>query len=216
MGAEFTKMFPLLAIFVMNPDNSINNNWSDKDMMNKKILGVMALALVMIVGACPAFAATSQSSTQAVQVTVDPTIAIAAKWNSGLDNSTINLGALTADGIQKTFTGGATGEQLYTYSNVAIDVYTKASGDLTGSSGSIALSNFLFNGGNVVSGPTAFTTSYARMYNSWDKAPLNPGYNVAPIDLSLTVPFGTAPGNYSNIVYFSAVNAGNTTGATTP
>ncbi|KAF5079759.1 hypothetical protein DSECCO2_126050 [anaerobic digester metagenome] len=203
-------MFPLLAIFVMNPNDCINNNWSDKNMMNKKIIGVMALALVMIVGACPAFAASSSSSTQTVQVTVDDTIAIAAKWNSGLNNSTIDLGALTADGIQKTFAGGAAGEQLYTYSNVAIDVYTKASGDLTGSSGSIALSNFLYKGGSATTA-TAFTTSYTKMYEDWDKAALNSGYNVAPIDLSLTAPFGTAPGTYSNIVYFSAVKSDNNT-----
>jgi len=207
-------MFPLLAIFVMNPNDSINTNWSDKNMMNKKIIGVMALALVMIVGACPAFAATSSSSTQQVTVSVDPTIAIAATWANGGNNSTISLGALTADGIQKTFSGGATGEQLYTYSNIAIDVYTKASGDLTDGSNTIALSNFLYKGGSATTA-TPFSTSYAKMYNNWAKAPQG-SYNVAPIELDLTVPFGTAPSSYTNTVYFSAVNAGNTTGATAP
>lgn len=208
-------MFPLLAIFVMNPNNSIDNNWSDKNMMNKKIIGVMALALVMIVGACPAFAATSASSTQPVQVTVDDTIAIAATWSNGGNNSTIDLGALTADGIQKTFTGGATGEMLYTYSNVPIDVYTRASGALTSGSNTIALSNFLYKGGSATTA-TAFTQSYVKMYEDWNKAPLDPGYDDEAIDLSLTVPFGTSPGTYSSTVYFSAVKSDSTTAPSTP
>lgn len=183
-------------------------------MMDKKILGITMFMLIMIVGAFPAFAASSASSTQQVQVTVKPTIAIAANWNSGANNSTIILGSLDADNLQNTWTGGATGEQLFTFSNIAIDVYTKASGPLTTGSSNIALSNFLYSGGSIGT-PTAFTTSYFKMYSNWAKAPQG-GSNVAPINLYLTVPFGTDPGNYATTIYFSAVNAGNATAPTTP
>lgn len=182
-------------------------------MMDKKILGIIMLTLIMIVGAFPAFAASSASSTQTVQVTVNPTIAIAAQWKGGANNSTITLGSYDADGLTTTFTGGATGEQLFTYSNVPIDVYTKASGNFANGTNSIALSNFQYTGN--VSGQTAFTLSYVKAFSNWAKAPVG-SYNVAPINLYLTVPFGTDPGNYSTTVYFSAVTAGNATAPTTP
>lgn len=174
----------------------------------------MALALVMIVGACPAFAATT-SSTQTVQVTVNPTIAIAATWANGNNNSTIALGSLAADGLQTTFTGGLGGEQLFTYSNEPIDIYTKASGPLANGANNIALSNFLYSGGSTAT-PTAFTTNYFKMFGAWGAAPQTPGYNSTPINLYLTVPFGTVPTSYSTTVYFSAVNAGNLTAPTAP
>ena len=95
----------------------------------KKLISVIGLTLIMLCSVVPAFAAT-QSSTQPVQVTVGPTVSIAAFWNSGANNSTITLGTLIADGSINSYTGGATGEQIYTYSNVPIDVYTRANADL--------------------------------------------------------------------------------------
>ncbi|MDP3035351.1 MAG: hypothetical protein Q8M97_09665 [Methanobacteriaceae archaeon] len=171
-------------------------------MMDKKILGIIMLTLIMIVGAFPAFAASSASSTQTVQVTVNPTISIAARWNSGENNNTISLGSLDADDLTTTFTGGVNGEELFTYSNVPIDVYTKATGPLANGSNVIALTNFQYSGN--VSGQTAFTTSYTKVFSNWAKAPIG-SYNVAPLNLYLKVPFGTNPGNYSTTVYFSAV-----------
>jgi len=182
-------------------------------MINKKVIGIVALVLLIIGGAIPAFAASTTSSTQTVQVTVNPNIAIAARWAGGANNSTINLGSLDADGAQTLFTGGASGEQLLTYSNIKIDVYTKAAGNFANGTNSIALSNFLFRGGNV-STATAFTTSYFKIVDNWDKAPQG-GSNIANIDLFLTVPFGTEPGNYTNTVYFSAVQH-NAAAPTTP
>lgn len=183
-------------------------------MMDKKILGIIMLTLIMIVGAFPAFAASDDSSTQTVQVTVNPTIAIAAQWKGGGNNSTISLGSFDADGLTNNFNGGATGEQLFTYSNVPIDVYTRASGDFANGTNKIALSNFKYSGGTVGSA-IAFTETYFKMYSNWAKAPIG-GFNSEPINLYLTVPFGTSPGNYSTTVYFSAVTAGNTTAPTTP
>jgi hypothetical protein len=184
-------------------------------MKNKNIIGIMALAVVIVMGACPAFAAQTTSATQQVQVTVNPTIAIAATWNSGANNSAINLGALDADGLQTPFAGGASGEQLYTYSNIPIDVYTRASGDLTSGKNIIALSNFLYKDSTGTNAQTAFTQTYAKIHGNWDAASQS-GPKVDSVDLALTVPFGTAAGNYNSTVYFSAVSAGTTPAPSTP
>jgi len=177
--------------------------------MNKnKILGIMTMLCVIIVSAVPAFAASS-SSTQTAQVTVSDTIAIAGTWAGGGNNSTINLGSLPADGLQATFNGGASGEQIFTYSNVAIDVYTKASGDFAGGipADTITINNFLWSNGT--STPAAFTTGYtgAKVLNNIAKAPKS-GSTAYPVNLYLTVPVGTNSGSYSTTVYFSAVKTG--------
>ncbi len=183
-------------------------------MKNKNIIEIMALALVIVVGACPAFAAqTTSSATQQVQVTVDPTVAIAATWKNGGNNSTIGLGPLDADGLQTTFNGGASGEQLYTYSNVPIDVYTRASGDLASSSDSIALKNFLYT--DSTGAQKEFTPTYAKIHEGWAAATQS-GPNKESVDLALTVPFGTAAGNYNSTVYFSAVQKGTSSAPSTP
>ena len=189
-GTEFTKMFPLLAIFVMNPNNSIDNNWSDKNMMNKKIIGVMALAVMMIVGVCPAFAATSSTATQSVTVKVNPTVAIAV-------NSPLDFGALDADGSSATRTTTVTST-----SNVAIDVWTKATDfTYTGTETSdlLNLSDFTYGASS-----TAFTTDYAKCLSNIAKAPKK-GSTLATLDLKITAPVGTSAGTYDTSVTYTAV-----------
>jgi hypothetical protein len=174
----------------------------------KKLISILGLSLIMLCSVFPAFAAT-QSSTQPVQVTVGPTISIAAFWNSGANNSTINLGTVIADGSVNSYAGGATGEQLYTYSNIPIDVYTKANTDLTQTGATpdtILLSNFQYYN-NATSSLTPFTTSYVKTISNWAKAPKN-GFLGTGVNLQLTVPVGTQPGNYNNTIYFSAVTVG--------
>lgn len=171
-------------------------------MINKKLLFLTTLIFINISSVFPVFAATT-SSTQPVQVTVSPTIAIATTWNSGANNSTIKLGSLDADGLQKTYIGGKSGEQLFTFSNMAVDVYTKTSGPLSSGTDTIALTNFRYRGGSVGTA-RAFTTSYYKMYNNWAKAPVA-NSRAASINLYLTVPIGTTPGNYSTTIYFAAV-----------
>ena len=172
----------------------------------KKLISVIGLSLIMLCSVFPAFAAT-QSSTQPVQVTVGNTVSIAAFWNGGANNSTITLGTLIADGSVNSFAGGASGEQIYTYSNVPIDVYTKANADLNQSGvDTILLSNFQYYN-NVTSSLTPFTTAYVKTISTWAKAPKN-GYLGTGVNLQLTVPVGTQPGAYNNTIYFSAVSAG--------
>ncbi|SCG85336.1 putative protein [Methanobacterium congolense] len=180
-------------------------------MLNKNFILLTILIFLLVSCASPAFAVQSTSSTQPVQVTINDAVAISATWNSGANNSAINLGSVLPDGSQNTYTGGTSGEQLFTYSSVMIDVYTKASGPLTGGSNSIALTNFRYMGGSVTTA-RAFTTNYYKIYDNWQKAPQG-GSRVAPITLYLNVPLGTNPGSYQTTIYFSAVkhNAGTPT-----
>lgn len=199
MGAEFTKMFPLLAIFVMNPDNSINNNWSDKDMMNKKILGVMALALVMIVGACPAFAAQQNSASHTVTVQVQPTISISVDKN-------ITMSVL-ADGVPASDTATIT-----SLSNKEINVFMTASAMLKdgGAStdaddlglGDIAFLTTSTYGGSGASG--FLSTGNTPVYTNLPKASKG-GSTSFTNKFTVTAPFGTNPGNYNTTVTYSAV-----------
>jgi len=154
------------------------------------------------------------STTQALNVTVDPTIAIAATWASGGNNTTIDLGHVPADNVEKNWPGGSNGEQVYTYSNIAIDVYTRASGNLRSGANniSIALLKYANYGENVAK--TSFTTSYAKVKSNW-AAPNQGSYLSVPVDLFLTVPFATPPGLYTTTIYHAAVQA-NATAPSSP
>ena len=65
----------------------------------------------------------SGNTTQGATGTVDPIVAITATW-AGVENGTIQLGHLSANNIPVILSGGAFGEQVFDYSNVAIDVTT--------------------------------------------------------------------------------------------
>ncbi len=162
-------------------------------------LGLLILVTFLSLGSVAA--AGEQALT--VRVNVNSNVAISTNWNSGKDNYTITLGSVEADNSQNTWVGGIYGEQLFSYSNVKIDVYTRASGNLTDGNKSIPLSNFLYQGGNMGTA-TSFSTNYTQVIDDWDK-PHHGIPNVTPINMYLTVPFGTEPGNYITTVYFSAV-----------
>ena len=101
-------------------------------MINKRnIVGAIAVAVMVLLSAVPSFAA-SPSSTQPVEVTVSPTVAIAARWAGGGNNSTITLGTIPADNIQRTFTGGPAGQEIMTFSNVGIDIWTRLADNFAG------------------------------------------------------------------------------------
>lgn len=176
-------------------------------MVDKKI-GLIALVFMVFLGTAPAFAI-SDSATQPVQVTVSPTVAITAFWNSLGENSTISLGSWPADNLEKTFTGGATGEQLKTYSNVPINVTVLASGNFAGpGSDVIPIGNFYYLDSSGTNTKTPFSSTTAtNVHMGWAKAPQNPGYLTDSIDLYLTIPFGTAPGSYSTSITFQALAA---------
>ncbi len=167
-------------------------------MINKKLLGVISLALILMIGAMPAFAADTDTKSQQVQVTVGDTVAIKVYWN-GAENGIIRLGTLAADDATTTFTGN---ETIRTYSNVDIDVWTRLAGNFLNGTNDIAMSNFMF--GNATPS-TPYTNTYQQLFDNWNKAPKNPGYDTKDVNFSLKVPFGTDPGNYNTTVYFTAV-----------
>ncbi len=169
-------------------------------MINKRnMVGLVAVIFMVLFSAVPAFAAQAQ---QTAQVTVSDTVSITALFGSTV-NGTINLGSLNADGSQTTVNG----ELLRTYSNVNVDVWTRATGDFSGGSpaDTITLSNFVYNNGT----DHAFTNSYVKMITNWNKAPKN-GYNEQALPLKITIPTGTNPGTYTTTIYFSALKTGST------
>lgn len=181
----------------------------------RSLLAVLILAVVLSVASfSPVFAAVSPSSTQQLEAEVEPTIAIGAFWMNGANNSTIYLLDLLADNQEYSWEGGASGEQVRHSSNVAIDLYVRAAGDLTNGSNSISLSNLKYAdyGDNVLK--TAFTTSYVRVRENWS-APTQGNELTIPVDLYLLVPFATPPGNYTTTIYHAAVETGGTA-PTTP
>jgi hypothetical protein len=60
---------------------------------------------------------------------------------------------------------------------------------------------------NVSSSLTPSTTVYVQKINNWAKAPKN-GFLGTGVNLQLTVPVGTQPIAYNNIISFSAVQTG--------
>lgn len=181
----------------------------------KKILGIIPIALILcfavFLAAGDNQAIAAPSATQNVTVTVPEHIAINASFNGMGNNSTITLGTILADNVQQPFTGGATGEQVSTRSNVQIDLWTKASGDFSSTelgADYIELSNFMYSDYNGAIGTaTPFTTSYAKVINDWAKPhPVTDGgILTVPVDLYMTVPWGTAPATYNTTVYHSAI-----------
>lgn len=171
-------------------------------MINKKILGVMALALVMIVGACPAFAAQQNNATQAVTVTVNPTLSISV-------NSPVNFGSLDADGLTTTQTSTLTSK-----SNIAIDVWVRALNFQANQTAAdpLTLTDFTYGASS-----TAFLNTYQLPTDLTNigKAPKN-SQIAKTLALNINVPFGTSPATYNTTVYYAAVPHGQTTAPTTP
>ncbi len=99
---------------------------------------VFVLTVILSAGSlAPVFAAASPSSTQELQAEVEPTIVIGAFWQGGANNSTIYLLNLMADGQEYFWEGGSDGEQVRHSSNVEIDLYVRASGNLANGTNSI-------------------------------------------------------------------------------
>lgn len=173
--------------------------------------------MMLVVGALyyqPVTAQASPSATQPLQAEVEPTVAIAATWAGGGDNSTIDLGSLPADNMERSWDGGSSGEEVHTYSNVYIDLYVRASGDLQNGSNSIPLDNLKYADYGAGVSKSAFDTVYALVKEDWG-IPSQSGSLTVPVDLYLTVPFATLPGLYTTTIYHAAVEA-NATAPTTP
>lgn len=171
---------------------------------------VFVLTVILSAGSlAPVFAAASPSSTQELQAEVEPTIVIGAFWQGGANNSTIYLLNLMADGQEYFWEGGSDGEQVRHSSNVEIDLYVRASGNLANGTNNITLSNLKYADYDAGVAKTAFTTSYVLVKEEW-AVPNIGGELVIPVDLYLTVPFATPPGTYVTTIYHAAVQTGST------
>lgn len=179
----------------------------------KDFLPILLLAgiIMLIVGMAyyePVNAQVSESATQTLQANVTETVAITATWNSA-ENGTIDLGNLPADNVEKEWQGGNTAEEVHSYSNVAIDLYVRASGNLTNGTNNITISNLKYADYGASVSKTSFTTTYVQVLGNWGP-PEHLGSLTVPVDLYLTVPLGAVPGLYTTTIYHAAVQAGGT------
>ena len=177
-------------------------------------LAAMMMIIAGMVYCQPVTGQVSPSATQPLQANVTETVAITAQWAGGEDNSTINLGDLPADNMEKSWPGGSSGEEVSTYSNVAIDLYVRAAGDLANGTNTIPLDLLKYADYGASVSKASFTTSYVQVRSDWGP-PAQFGSLTVPVDLFLTVPFATPPGLYTTTIYHAAVQAGGTA-PTTP
>ncbi len=175
-----------------------------KNLMPFYLLAGLVMLVVGMLYYQPVNAEASPSATQTLEAEVEPTVAIAAEWAGGGNNSTIILSDLAADNMERSWSGGSGGEQVHSYSNVAIDLYVRAAGDLTNGSNTISLDLLKYADYGASVSKTSFTTEYVRVLLGWDP-PSQSGRVTVPVDLFLTVPFATPPGVYTTTIYHAAV-----------
>lgn len=178
------------------------------EVIMKQFLKLLSILLILIsISSSPIFAASSM--TQTVTVNIPESIGIASSWNGGGNSSTISFGDLAADNIEKSWPGGVTGEQLQTLSNVGVDIYVRASGNFLDSDTgeTIPLSNLYSAGYGDSKAKTQLSTGYVNVVDSWAR-PVSGETKIVPVDLYLTVPFGTKSGTYTTTLYYTAVKSG--------
>lgn len=142
-------------------------------------------------------------------ITISPVYAlgIEVRWNS-VASSNINLGTVMADGTVHYWAGGSTGlevRRIPPQPNMPANLYVRASGDFSdGYGNTIPLSNFRYSdyGGSVIS-PRSFETTNRLVRANWRRGHLE----FLPVDLYLTVPIGTEPGNYTVTIYHIIVSS---------
>ncbi|MDI6645317.1 MAG: hypothetical protein QME14_09700 [Methanobacteriaceae archaeon] len=118
-------------------------------------------------------------------------------WNSTA-SANINLGTVLADGSTYYWSGGSTGLQVRRVTprpNEPANLYVRASGDFSDGYGNIiSLGNFRYsNYGGSVSSQRSFETTNRLVRANWTRSQME----YLPVDLYLTVPSGTEPGNYT-------------------
>ena len=166
-------------------------------MFDKKIFALLAMTL--LIALIPAVsAASSNNASQAVTVTVKPTISIS------IDTNLVDFGSVDADGLSTI-----KNTVLTSNSNVAIDVWTRALNFVPSGASALTLTDFAFSNGGAY---TTYTNSYQILFSNIPKAPKTGAAPTKTANQRITVPLGTDPGQYNSTVYYSAV----VTGATAP
>ena len=168
-------------------------------MINKKMMGVMAFAFMMIVATSPAFAVEQKTATQTLTVNVGPTISISV-------DPTVTINAL-ADGAPVTGSTTVTSE-----SNKPIDVSIAAStllldGVTTTDASALTLSDITYagseNSGTGSSGILSGTSSL--LYTNLPKATREAsGSQSFKNTFTVIAPLGTTAGAYTTTVTYTA------------
>ncbi len=179
-----------------------------------KLLSI--LIILVAISSYPVFAVSSttpkvistSSMTQMITVNVPEYIGISSTWN-GDESSSIDLGNLSFNGLENSWQGGVSGLQLRSLSNVNIDLYIKASGNLTDTDtgATIPLSNLYSAGYDNSKAKAPVTTNYKKVINGWARP--SDENKFIPVDLYLTVPLGTKPGTYITTIYYTAIKNDN-------
>lgn len=145
------------------------------------------------------------SATQDVTVTVQDNIQIITIWNGKETTNPFTFNAHIKSWGEYYWPGGPMGLQIKSLSNVPVDLYVRAEGDLQGPEGTIPLENFKYaNYGSGVP-KTPFREEYALVKKHWKVESLEDA--IIPVDLYLDIPFGTPPGTYSVKIYHIAIKS---------
>jgi len=165
----------------------------------RSIIKIMSLALILL---CLNFAY-GATATQDVTVTVSESVQIIVIWN-GTENNPFTLNVYALPGREYYWPGGVEGLQIKSLSNVPIDLYVKAEGDLKGP-GIIPIENLKYADYGSGVPKTPFKKDYALVKKDWKVRNLEE--SIIPVDLYLDVPIGTPPGAYSVKIYHVAVKS---------
>ncbi len=144
------------------------------------------------------------SATQDVTVTVAENVQIMVIWN-GRENSNPFIFNVYVWGTgEYHWPGGPEGLQIKDLSNVPIDLYVKAEGDLQGP-GTIPIENLKYADYGAGLPKTPFKKQYALVKKNWKVKNLKDA--IIPVDLYLNVPPNTPAGTYSVTIYHIAIKS---------
>ncbi|HIH64713.1 MAG: hypothetical protein PWP32_1344 [Methanothermobacter sp.] len=161
----------------------------------------MVTAVILLLLLKPAAGATA---VQEVTVTVPESVEIMVLWQGRETGNSFTLTATVEPGKEYYWPGGPQGLQIKDLSNVPIDLYIRAEGDLQGPE-TIPIQNLKYANYGIGLPETPLTTTYTPVRKNW--AAKREIDAVVPVDLSLTVPPFTEPGEYRVRVYHIAIRS---------
>ncbi|AAB84888.1 unknown [Methanothermobacter thermautotrophicus str. Delta H] len=146
----------------------------------------------------------TMNTVQEVTVTVPESVEIMVLWQGRETGNSFTLTATVEPGKEYYWPGGPQGLQIKDLSNVPIDLYIRAEGDLQGPE-TIPIQNLKYANYGIGLPETPLTTTYTPVRKNW--AAKRDIDAVVPVDLSLTVPPFTEPGEYRVRVYHIAIRS---------
>ncbi|MDI9623628.1 MAG: hypothetical protein QFX38_01900 [Methanothermobacter sp.] len=147
----------------------------------------------------------ASSATQDVTVTVTETIQIKTIWNGKETTNPFTFNVYIGSWGEYYWPGEQGGLQIKSLSNIPIDLYVKAEGDLQGPIGIIPIENLKYADYGACVPKTSFKKDYVLVKEHWKVENLEEA--IIPVDLYLNIPPGTPPGIYSVKIYHIAVKS---------